>query len=71
MKKIKTLLRQPQFQVFLFSLCLILFSWPVVNFSDGARVKAMFVYMFLSWTVVSLLLYLVTTNLKTSNSEKD
>ncbi len=71
MKKIKYLLRQSQFQAFLFSVCLVLFAWPVVNVADASRVKAMFVYLFLSWTVVSFLLYLVTTTLKTSNSERD
>jgi hypothetical protein len=71
MKRIKRILRQPQFQIFLFSLCLVLFSWPVVNVSNAARAKAMFVYLFLAWTVVSFLLYLVTRSLGRSHSERD
>lgn len=71
MKKIKDLARQPQFQVFFFCLGLVLFSWPLVSFSNVVEVKAMFVYLFLAWTIVALLLYLVTMSLKTANSDRD
>ncbi len=71
MKKIRSLLKLPEFQVFLFALCVVLFAWPVVNLSDAARVKGMFIYLFLSWTVIIFLLYMVTTGMNASGPDRD
>jgi hypothetical protein len=63
MERFKNLLKQTEFHVFLFCLSLILFGWPVVNFSDLERLEIRFVYLFLVWGVIILLLYFVGESL--------
>lgn len=63
MERLKSLLRQPEFRILLFFVSLVLFSWPVVNFSDLKRLDIMFVYLFLAWGAVILVLYLVGRSL--------
>jgi hypothetical protein len=63
MERFKNLLRQTEFHVLLFCVSLVLFGWPVVNFSDLQRLEIRFVYLFLAWGVVILLLYLVGRSL--------
>lgn len=60
MEKIRALLRQTEFQVLLFFVCLILFGWPVVSFSDAERLVVMFVFLFTAWTIVILLVCLMS-----------
>jgi hypothetical protein len=63
MERFKHLLRQTEFHVLLFCVSLVLFGWPVVNFSDMQRLEIRFIYLFLAWGVVILLLYLVGRSL--------
>lgn len=70
MERLKGLLRQKEFHILLFFLSLFLFGWPVVEFSDVARLEAMFVYLFAAWSVVILLLYLVGRSLDESDESE-
>lgn len=63
MERFKSLLRQTEFHVLLFCVSIVLFGWPVVNFSDLHRLEIRFVYLFAAWGVVILLLYLVGRSL--------
>jgi hypothetical protein len=65
MKRLKALFLQKEFFVSVFLICLLLFNWPLVSFSDGAELKRMFVYLFLAWTAVVVLMALVGACLNT------
>jgi hypothetical protein len=71
MERLKNLLRQTEFRILLFFVSLILFSWPIVNFSDLKRLDIMFVYLFLAWGAVILLLFLVGRSLDDHGSNED
>ncbi len=60
MKRIRNLLGRPEFHVLIFCLSLVLFSWPLVSSSDFDRIDAMFVYLFVCWTVVIFLQFLIS-----------
>jgi hypothetical protein len=71
MGRFKALLRQKDFHVLLFHVCLVLFGWPIVSFDSIERVRAMFVYLFLVWAVVILLLFLVGRSVAASEPLED
>jgi hypothetical protein len=63
MKKVGQVLVQREFHVFLFCLCSILFSWPIVTFPDVERIKAMFIYLFVCWGILVAVQFLVSRRL--------
>lgn len=63
MERLKALFRQTESHILLFLISLVLFSWPVVSYSDVERLKVMFVYLFVAWAVVVGLLFLVSRSL--------
>ncbi len=67
MERLKALLRQTEFHLLLFVLCMVLFGWPVVTFPDIRRLEVMFVYLFVAWTIVIFLLFLVSRSLGTAD----
>lgn len=67
MRRLRYLLGETEFHILLFFLCFFLFGWPFVSFSDVARLEFVFIYLFITWLVVILLLYLVGR----SQAEKD
>jgi hypothetical protein len=71
MERFKNLLKQTEFHILLFCVSLVLFGWPVVNFSDMQRLEIRFVYLFMAWGVVILLLYLVGRSLGESASPEE
>jgi hypothetical protein len=71
MGRLKVLLRQKDFHVLLFHVCLVLFGWPIVSFDSIERVQAMFVYLFVVWAVVILLLFLVARSVDASEPLED
>jgi hypothetical protein len=68
MGRLKVLLRQKDFHVLLFHVCLVLFGWPIVSFDSMERVRSMFVYLFAVWAVVILLLFLVSRSVDVSET---
>jgi hypothetical protein len=71
MERLRSLLRQREFHVLLFFLSAILVSWPFVTFSDVERLKVMFKYLFLTWGVIILLLFLVSRSLVDSSDSEE
>ena len=63
MKRLKALFVQKEFFVSVFLICLLVFNWPLVSFSNGDELKRMFAYLFLAWTVVVFLMALVGASL--------
>jgi hypothetical protein len=59
MKRLNHLLRQPEFQVFLFCLGLVLLNWPFLAIFQGKRPEALFLYLLLVWTIAVVILFLI------------
>jgi hypothetical protein len=70
MKRIGALFARHEFQVIVFCLSLVLFSWPLVSSSDLDRINSMFVYLFVGWTVIIFLQFLISKVLTPSSSSK-
>jgi hypothetical protein len=70
MKRIGALFARHEFQVLVFCLSLVLFSWPLVSSSDLDRITSMFVYLFVGWTVIIFLQFLISKVLTPSSSSK-
>jgi hypothetical protein len=70
MKRIGDLFARHEFQVLVFCLSLVLFSWPLVSSSDLDRITSMFVYLFVGWTVIIFLQFLISKVLTPSSSSK-
>lgn len=70
MKRIGALFARYEFQVLVFCLSLVLFSWPLVSSSDLDRITSMFVYLFVGWTVIIFLQFLISKVLTPSSSSK-
>ncbi|MFH1117293.1 MAG: hypothetical protein V1792_25525 [Pseudomonadota bacterium] len=60
MERFRELLRQTEFHVLLFFVCLFLFGWPLATSVDVNQLELMFVYIFAAWSIVVLLLFLVS-----------
>ena len=70
MKRIGSLLGRHEFQALVFCLSLVLFSWPLVSSSDLDRINSMFVYLFVGWTVIIFLQFLISKVLTPSSSKQ-
>ncbi|MGB6064061.1 MAG: hypothetical protein WBG50_04600 [Desulfomonilaceae bacterium] len=60
MKRIKVLFGRHEFHLLIFCLSVVLFSWPLISSSDLDHIDAMFVYLFVCWTVVIFLQFLIS-----------
>jgi hypothetical protein len=69
MKSIRVIFGRHEFHLLVFCLSLVLFSWPLVSSSDFDRINAMFVYLFVCWTVIIFLQYLISRFLIPSSSQ--
>jgi formate hydrogenlyase subunit 4 len=70
MERIGNLLRQKEFHLLLFFVCVVLFSWPIVSFSDLERLKTMFVYLFVTWALLIPVKFLVSRTLEAGAETK-
>jgi hypothetical protein len=71
MERLGALLRQKEFHALLFCLCVVLMNWPFVEFSDVGRLKAVFIYLFLAWSFIIFLLFLVSRSLRNPPPDED
>ncbi|SHO43781.1 hypothetical protein [Desulfopila aestuarii] len=53
------MLRHPEFSVVLFFLCLCIFGWPFISIPGASSLKSMFYYLFISWGIIIVLLFLI------------
>jgi formate hydrogenlyase subunit 4 len=60
MEKFRALLRQTEFHVLMFFVCLFVFGWPLATSTDLKQLELTFVYIFVAWAIVILLLFLVS-----------
>ncbi len=70
MERLRELFRQTAFHVLLFCSALTLLSWPFVSFSDVGRLKAMFIFLFITWALIIFLLFLVSRSLAVSSTDE-
>ena len=60
MKRLKIALKQPEFHIFLFSLALMLFSYPLTLMAKEAFPTIVFVSLFLPWGIIIVLLFFMS-----------
>lgn len=70
MRRLRTLLGQPEFHGFLFCLCLILFSYPLLLMSNGSLAGTIYLSLFLPWGGVIILLFLTTRSYPVTPPDK-
>jgi hypothetical protein len=58
MKKAGYLADKPGFSLFLFFLCLVLFSWPLLSVARSHGAESIFNYLIFVWSIIILLLFL-------------
>lgn len=71
MDRLKGLLKRGEFHLLLFHICLVLFGWPVVSFYDIQGMKVMFVYLFLVWSAVIFLLFLISRSVEVEEASEE
>ncbi len=59
MKKIDALAGRPESYILLFFFCLVLFDWPLLAAILNQGAEALFCYLFLTWAVVILVLFVL------------
>ena len=71
MQRLRQLLGQREFQVIAFCVSLLLFSWPLVSWSDLQHIDRAFFYLFTCWTLVILLQFLISRCVDSSENSDD
>ncbi|MHC4944702.1 MAG: hypothetical protein ACYTG7_16920 [Planctomycetota bacterium] len=60
MKRMLNILARSEFELLLFIVGLIFFSWPFLRIADGKDVQTLYVFLFLTWTIIIGILILTT-----------
>ena len=63
-------LKQPEFHIFLFSLALMLFSYPLTLMAKQAFPAVVFVSLFLPWGIIIALLFFVSKSYTSVRSDQ-
>lgn len=71
MRRLFVLFRQPEFQIFLFCLMLILTNWPFLAVAGGNGLKSMFLYLYGLWSALILVLFLIQKSNRSKASDED
>ena len=71
MGKLKRLLRQSDFQLFLFLIFSILLNWPFIAVYDKNGTTGMFVYLVTIWAFIIGLLFFISRSLDSNSSGHD
>lgn len=71
MRRLVGLFRQPEFQIFLFFLMLILANWPFLAVAAGNGLKSMFLYLYGLWSVLILILFFIQKSNRGKGSDED
>jgi len=59
MTRLRQLLRQPEFHIFLCCLLFILINWPFLSIYAKKGLMSLFVYLFVLWALFIVLLFIV------------
>lgn len=71
MDKLKKMLRQTEFHVFLVCLFSILFSWPFIAIPEKKGPVGMFIYLLLVWGIIIVFLFLISRSLREKTAGDD
>ena len=71
MRRLFVLFRQPEFQIFLFCLMLVLANWPFLAVAGGNGLKSMFLYLYGLWSALILVLFLIQKSNRSKASDED
>ncbi|HBG07126.1 MAG: hypothetical protein A2075_21120 [Geobacteraceae bacterium GWC2_58_44] len=71
MRRHVQLLRQPEFQVFVFCLLFLLINWPFLGVSGKSSLMSIFSYLFVLWAIFILLMFLIQRALRGTASGED
>jgi hypothetical protein len=71
MEKFQNLLRQKEFHIWFFFMCLIVFGMPLVNIVDPLQPETAFYYFCFTWGTVVFVLYLVARSLTPEKSKSE
>jgi len=71
MMKLKQLLRQPEFHLFVFCLLFMLCNWPFLSIAGSHGLMGIFVYLFVVWAALILLLFFIQRSLRGTASGED
>lgn len=64
MKQLVRLLRQPEFQVFLFCILFMLINWPFLGISASRGLMGIFSYLFILWGILIVVIFLMQRALR-------
>lgn len=64
MKRAAGVLRQPEFQIFLFCLMFVLFNWPFLAVAGSIGFKSVFLYLYGLWSALILLLFFLQKSIR-------
>jgi len=70
LKRLKSTLRLPEFQLLLFGFCFALFGWPLLLIAEKQHNDAIFIYLFVAWGIIIFLLFLIAGSLDGSDAEE-
>lgn len=65
------MLRQPEFHLFVFCLLFMLINWPFLAISAKSGLMSIFMYLFVIWSMLILLLFLIQRSLRGNGSGED
>lgn len=65
------MLRQPEFHLFVLCLLFMLINWPFLAISAKSGLMSIFMYLFVIWSILILLLFLIQRSLRGNASGED
>lgn len=71
MRRVRGLFRQPEFQILLFCILLVLANWPFLAIAGGNGLMSTFLYVYGLWMVLILTLFLTQKSIRGKESDQD
>lgn len=69
MRRAPEVLRQPEFQIFVFCLMFALFNWPFLAVASNSGFKSLFLYLYGLWSLLILFLFFLQKSIRPKKSE--
>lgn len=69
MGKVRNLLRNNMFSIFLFFLSLLFLNWPILTICNEDDLKTVFFYLFSVWFIIILLVFSMNRSRSDSSSD--
>lgn len=69
MRRASVVLRQPEFQIFIFCLMFALFNWPFLAVASNSGFKSLLIYLYGLWSLLILFLFFLQKSIRQKKSE--